>query len=126
RREALEQASLAHERRELLEREQAERKRAEFAEERQRRLSTQTLAGIGDAVIATDEHGRVTFMNPVAEQLTGCSLMNAKESSLGEVFKIVNEKTGQAMDSPLETVLREGVVAGLSNHTMLIARDGRR
>ncbi|MFL6336197.1 MAG: PAS domain S-box protein [Pyrinomonadaceae bacterium] len=84
-----------------------------------------TLRSIGDAVIATDNTGRVRFMNPVAERLTGWPLAEAEGRPLGEVFKIVNEVTRREVESPAEKVLREGQIVGLANHTVLIARDGR-
>jgi PAS domain S-box-containing protein len=83
-----------------------------------------TLYSIGDAVITTDAHGTVVQMNPVAETLTGWSEREAQGRACAEVFKIVNEETRATALSPIERVLREGVVVGLANHTMLIARDG--
>jgi PAS domain S-box-containing protein len=88
-----------------------------------RRLSV-TLASIGDAVIATDVSGAVVFMNPVAEALTGWSQADARGLPLDRVFRIVNEVTREKVESPVEKALREGVVVGLANHTVLIARDG--
>ena len=93
--------------------------------EREVYLAT-TLASIGDGVITTDEHGRVVEMNPVAEQLTGWSGGEAAGRPLPEVFDIVDEDTGAAVDSPVDRVLRSGVIVGLANHTELIARDGNR
>ena len=87
------------------------------------RLST-TLHSIGDAVIATDATGCVTFMNPVAESLTRWTASDASGRLLPQVFHIVNEYTRQPVESPVDKVLREGVVVGLANHTALIARDG--
>ncbi|HZI19618.1 MAG TPA: PAS domain S-box protein [Pyrinomonadaceae bacterium] len=84
-----------------------------------------TLRSIGDAVIATDRHGQVRFMNPVAEQLTGWTLAEATGLPLHEVFRVINERTRQPVESPVEKVLREGMTVGLANHTVLIARDGR-
>ncbi len=93
------------------------------AEERGQRLAT-ILTSIGDAVIVTDSQGRVVFMNPVAQELTGWSQEVAAGKSLETVFAIVNESTRQTVESPVTKVLREGVVVGLANHTLLIARDG--
>lgn len=84
-----------------------------------------TLSSIGDAVIATDELLRVTFMNPVAEKLTGWTQKEAIGLPLIEIFRIINEDTRQTVDNPAAKVLRSGVVVGLANHTMLVARDGR-
>jgi len=84
-----------------------------------------TLYSIGDAVISTDMEGRVTRMNPVAERLTGWSEAEAVGRPLDEVFRIINEETRRTVESPVSRVLREGVVIGLANHTLLVARDGR-
>jgi PAS domain S-box-containing protein len=83
-----------------------------------------TLKSIGDAVISTDDAGRVSFLNPVAERLTGWTLAEAAGRPLAEVFRIVNELTREPVESPAEIVLREGRVVGLANHTVLVARDG--
>ncbi len=83
-----------------------------------------TLKAIGDAVIATDAVGRVELLNPVAEILTGWSNEEARGKLLGEVFHIVNEHTRAEVANPVTSVLKEGVVVGLANHTLLIARDG--
>src|SRR5262249_4808929 len=94
-----------------------------------RRTTEQRLGGtvrsIGDAVIATDAQGLVVFMNPVAETLTGWDVDAARGRDLPEVFRIVNAETRNAVESPAARVLREGVVVGLANHTVLLARDGR-
>jgi len=83
-----------------------------------------TLYSIGDAVIATNTSGCVTFMNPVAESLTGWSDKEAAGQPLDVIFNIINEDTRQTVESPVPKALREGVVVGLANHTLLIARDG--
>ena len=93
------------------------------AQERGEQLAA-TLTSIGDAVIVTDERGQVVFVNPVAQALTGWTQDNAVGRDLGAVFTIVNEATRHPVESPAAKVLREGVVAGLANHTLLIARDG--
>jgi len=83
-----------------------------------------TLPSLGDAVIITDTEGRVTFLNPVAESLTGWTLGGATGISLENVFKIVNQETRQTVESPTVRALRDGVIVGLANHTGLIAKDG--
>ena len=93
-------------------------------QESERRLST-TLTSIGDAVMATDNQGLVTFMNPVAQSLTGWKQQEALGKNLQDVFRIVNEITRKPVENPTTRVLREGVVVGLANHTLLIAKDGR-
>ncbi|MBI4775463.1 MAG: PAS domain S-box protein, partial [Deltaproteobacteria bacterium] len=84
-----------------------------------------TLQAIGDAVMATDSKGRVDLMNPVAETLTGWKQEEARDRSINEVFRIINEGTRSIVEDPVARVLREGIVVGLANHTLLIARDGR-
>jgi PAS domain S-box-containing protein len=84
-----------------------------------------TLASIGDAVIATDKEGRVTFMNSVAEQLTGWTVPEAMGVPLEAMFKIRNEITRQPVENPVARVLREGAVVGLANHTVLIAKNAK-
>src|SRR5438105_4897455 len=83
-----------------------------------------TLTSIGDAVVATDEHGRVKLMNRVAESLTGWSEGDARGRALADVFVIVNEHSRRPAVNPADTVLRERTVAGLANNTILIAKDG--
>jgi len=97
-----------------------------WAEERlheQREWLRVTLDSIGDAVIATDTDGRVTFLNHVAEALTGWTGAEASGRPLREVFRIVNEASRLPVESPADKALRGGQVAGLANHTLLIARD---
>ena len=84
-----------------------------------------TLSSIGDAVIATDDGLLITFMNPAAEALTCWAATEAMGRPLVEVFRIINEDTRRTVDNPAAKVLRSGVVAGLANHTLLLARDGR-
>ena len=103
-----------------------------YKHEMERRLKesqqwlTTTLKSIGDAVIATDINGCVIFMNPIAESLTGWKQKEASGKHLKKVFNIINEKTGKQVDDPVTRVLREGIVVGLANHTLLISKDGTR
>ena len=83
-----------------------------------------TLQSIGDAVIATDAKGFIVYMNPVAVRLTRWSEEEAQGVACAEVFRIVNETTRKETESPVTKVLRDGMIAGLANHTILIARDG--
>jgi PAS domain S-box-containing protein len=83
-----------------------------------------TLASIGDAVIATDRDGRMTFMNSAAEHLTGWKTRQALGVPLDEAFKIVNEFSRKTAENPVNKVLQEGKVVGLANHTVLISKDG--
>ena len=84
-----------------------------------------TLRSIGDAVITTDTEGLVTYINEVAESLTGWSHTEALGQPLERVFNIVNEITRQPVENPATRALREGAVVGLANHTVLITKDGR-
>ncbi|HWB80205.1 MAG TPA: PAS domain S-box protein [Nannocystaceae bacterium] len=85
-----------------------------------------TLESIGDAVIATDEHGKVLLLNRVAETLTGFPKAEAIGRPLAEIFDISNELTGLRAPNPVERVIAEGKVIGLANHTVLVAKDGTR
>lgn len=84
-----------------------------------------TLDSIGDAVIATDTEAHITRMNPIAEQLTGWSLKEAKGRKIQEVFKIHNAVTKAKAENPVFKVLQKGNVVGLANHTVLVAKDGK-
>jgi PAS domain S-box-containing protein len=95
----------------------------EIAEHRERLRVT--LSSIGDAVMATDPVGRVSYLNPVAEQLTGWSSEEAAGRALEEVFRIVNEESRCTVENPVTKVLRDGQVVGLANHSVLISRDGK-
>jgi len=83
-----------------------------------------TLNSIGDAVIATDAEGKVTRMNPVAEQLTGWTQQEAKGQSLKIIFPIINASTREPIENPVDKVISTGETVYLSNHTTLISRDG--
>ncbi len=99
-----------------------------FRSEVEKRLSQEetrvTLYSIGDGVITTDREGRITRMNPTAEQLTGWIEVDAMGLPSEQVFKIVNEDTRATVESPIQRVLEIGEIVGLANHTLLIARDG--
>jgi PAS domain S-box-containing protein len=107
----------------LLKRSGQTRRRAAGLIYGQQQLIQATLASIGDAVIATDSAGRVTFLNRVAQELTRWTAEEAAGSPLETVFHIVNEQTRQPVENPVQKVLREGKVVGLANHTVLIAKD---
>ena len=92
--------------------------------QRESDLFSTTLASIGDCVIVTDAAGRITFMNSVAEEVTGWCIAEAKNRPLREIFRIVNEETRKAVDDPVEKVIRDGAVVALANHTILIRKDG--
>jgi PAS domain S-box-containing protein len=84
-----------------------------------------TLNSIGDAVISTDIKGMITGMNPVAIELTGWTEEEVLGKPLNEVFNIVNELTREQVENPVDKVLKEGLIVGLANHTILISKDGR-
>ncbi len=109
-----------------LEREALRRIAAEEAERERQLWFEITLASIGDGVVATDAEGKVTFMNTVASELTGWRVADARGLALHDVFHIVNEQTGAQAENPIDRVIKEGVIVGLANHTLLISRDGRR
>lgn len=102
-----------------------ERKQAEEELRRSREWLRVTLTSIGDAVLATDTNGLVTFLNPVAARLTGW----AREAALGrpvpDIFKTIDETTRQEAEDIVRRVLREGRVVSIANHSALVTRDGR-
>ena len=102
----------------------AEAARRDVELKRQKDLLAVTLSSIGDCVIVTDQAGRVTFMNQVAEEVTGWKLHEANGRPSTEIFHIVNEETRQPVESPVEKVMKEGVIVGLANHTILIRKNG--
>jgi PAS domain S-box-containing protein len=83
-----------------------------------------TLGSIGDGVIATDRDGNITFLNSVAESLTGWSQKEATGQPMEKVFPIVNESTRASVVNPVRKVLKTQEVVSLANHTVLIAKDG--
>ncbi|MFN5948775.1 MAG: PAS domain-containing protein, partial [Pirellulaceae bacterium] len=83
-----------------------------------------TLSSIGDGVITCDTSGNVTFLNPVAQNLTGWSQDEAVGVPLVTVFNIINQDTRRTVENPATRALREGVIVGLANHTLLISKDG--
>ena len=90
----------------------------------QREVFRVTLRSIGDAVLTTDTEGRITYINEVAQSLTGWSYTDALGQPLERVFHIINEVTLKPVESPATRALREGIVVGLANHTVLIKKDG--
>ena len=86
---------------------------------------TATLGSIGEAVIATDNEARVTFLNPVAAALTGWPVEEAIGQPIGNVLTLINEKSGMTADNEVLRVLKEKLVLSVSNHVELVTRDGR-
>ncbi len=102
-----------------------ERKKAETAVFQAKERAQVTLQSIGDAVITTDSEGRIDYMNPVAESLTGWESRESQGQKIGEVLTVINDLTREAAESPLVRCLREGQVLGLSEHTVLVSRRGQ-
>src|SRR5271157_2402957 len=91
--------------------------------QQQREWFQVTLSSIGDAVITTDALGAVTFLNPVAEAMTGWTSADAAGVPLSNIFSIIDEFTGVAVEHPVKTVLREGRIVRIANAS-LVRRDG--
>jgi PAS domain S-box-containing protein len=89
-----------------------------------RRLLVSTLCSMGDAVLATDERGSITFLNPVAETLTGWPAEEARGKAVGDVMRLVDEKTHEAIESPLTRVLRESIAVSVPERQVLVSRSG--
>ena len=102
-----------------------ERKQAEEELRQQREWLRVTLSSIGDAVIASDTEGRITFLNPVAVTLTGWQSEEALGQPIQSVFRIINEKTRKPAEDLAARVLHEKRVVALANDTALVTRDGR-
>jgi PAS domain S-box-containing protein len=109
----------------LLSRELSERTRVQAALTKSEKWLSTTLGSIGDAVIATDMNGAITFMNFVAQSLTGWNVEEAQGKSMDLVFDIVNKDTRRPVENPVKKVFREGKVVGLADHTLLISKKGR-
>jgi PAS domain S-box-containing protein len=93
--------------------------------ESERWFST-TLKSIGDAVIATDKNAKVTFMNSVAEKMTGWIEKDVKQKPLTKVITIVNEQTGKVEENPAIKALRDNEIVEFSNHRILKTKDGQK
>jgi two-component system, cell cycle sensor histidine kinase and response regulator CckA len=88
------------------------------------RWMTSTMRSVGDALIATDLAGRVTYLNPMAERLAGVSFHEATGMEFETVFPLI-DRHGDTIEGPVRQVLREGLVVGLAEGTRLVRRDGR-
>ncbi|HKE20843.1 MAG TPA: ATP-binding protein [Bryobacteraceae bacterium] len=88
-----------------------------------RQLLSSTLSSIADAVLATDRDGRITFLNPVAETLTGWPREEARGKKAGEVLRLVDEKTHEPVENPFNRALQDRAVAALSG-AALVSRTG--
>ncbi|WP_282281399.1 EAL domain-containing protein [Pseudomonas sp. PS02302] len=85
-----------------------------------------TLASIADAVLTTDMDGRILFLNPVAEQLTGWSLADAQGRPHEEVFRIHDSQSDEVLPSPVTRCLREQTITSLDEGAVLLSRQGER
>ncbi|MDM8515053.1 PAS domain S-box protein [Desulfobacterales bacterium HSG16] len=101
-----------------------ELKQAEIALSQEKERLHVTLRSIGDGVITSDTNGRVTLINKIGEKLTGWTQVEAIGKDIKEVFNIINTKTRQKCENPVEKVLEAKTIIGLANHTNLISRDG--
>jgi PAS domain S-box-containing protein len=86
---------------------------------------TAVLGSIGEAVIATDSQGRITFLNPVAAALTGWQAEEALNQPIGNVLKLINEESGMTADNEVFHVLKDKQILAVANHVDLVTRDGR-
>ena len=102
-----------------------ERKKAETAVFQAKERAQVTLQSIGDAVITTDSEGRIDYMNPVAESLTGWENREAQSQLIEDVFTVVDEATHEANESPVMRCLRDGQALGLAEHTVSVKRRGQ-
>ena len=89
-----------------------------------RRMLAGTLASIGDAVVVTDKHGRITFLNPVAESLTGWTAAEARGKAAEDVLRLLDANTRQTIDNPLTRALVDRTVVTAPEHIVLISRSG--
>jgi diguanylate cyclase (GGDEF)-like protein/PAS domain S-box-containing protein len=102
----------------------SERRRVQEELAQQHELMRVTLKSIGDAVITTDVCGTVTWLNPVAERMTGWLAGEAQGRPLSQVFNIVDETTRSPAENPVTICSMQGKVTGLANDTLLLSRDG--
>jgi PAS domain S-box-containing protein len=89
-----------------------------------RRLFSSTLSSIADAVLATDRDGRITFVNPIAETLTGWPQADARGQPAGKVLRLVDDRTREPMENPLARSLRDRTMVAVGEHTVLVSRTG--
>ncbi|MGV1100831.1 PAS domain-containing hybrid sensor histidine kinase/response regulator [Thiovibrio sp. JS02] len=83
-----------------------------------------TMRSLGDGLIVTDTRGKVTYLNPIAEHLTGWPQEEAQGEDIEKVFHIINETTRQPAEHPVRQVIKKKYIVGLANHTLLLSRDG--
>ena len=83
-----------------------------------------TLASIGDGTIATDKHGCITFINAVAEHLTGWQQSDALGASAESVLRLIHAETREAIENPLLQAIRQGASVSISEHCVLQTKNG--
>jgi diguanylate cyclase (GGDEF)-like protein/PAS domain S-box-containing protein len=101
-----------------------QRKQAEQDLFKEKQQAIVTLQSIGDGVITTDMDSKVTYLNPIAEKMTGWKLDEAKGKPILEVFRILNESTRKLASNPVDVVLAHGTVCGIANHTIVVSKTG--
>jgi diguanylate cyclase (GGDEF)-like protein/PAS domain S-box-containing protein len=102
-----------------------QRKLAEQNLYKEKQQALVTLESIGDGVITTDMESKVTYLNPIAEKMTGWQLEEAKGRPILEVFRILNESTRKLAPNPVDVVLAHGSVCGIANHTIVVSKTGQ-
>ena len=100
-----------------------ERLRVEYALHKEKEQLQVTLQSIKEAVITTDVQGRVTYLNPIAEQLTGWKNEEAKGKFTTQLYTIIDELTGKRLEDPVAFCLRKDVTGSVGIHNVLINRD---
>ncbi|MDN5276526.1 MAG: diguanylate cyclase [Clostridiales bacterium] len=85
-----------------------------------------TLLSIGEGVVTTDQAGRISMLNPAAQRITGWSEDEVKGKPFDEVFKLINEDTGEMVENPIAEALRTGSTVSLDKHTALVTKEGCR
>ena len=101
-----------------------ERKAVEDALYVEKERAQVTLNSIGDAVLCTDIYGNVTYLNLVAEAMTGWHREEATGKPLGEVFRIIDGATRKGAQDPMEMAVQQNRTVGLTENCVLIRRDG--
>lgn len=97
---------------------------SEQALQRQKDQAEVTLHSIGDAVITTDPNGRIEYMNPIAEDLLGCSLSEIRGTPLGKIMRLVDEDSGALLANPVDLCLASGERIAEGSHKLLLRHDG--
>jgi diguanylate cyclase (GGDEF)-like protein/PAS domain S-box-containing protein len=101
-----------------------QRKAAERALFNEKERAQVTLQSIGDAVVTTDAHGIIEYLNPVAEQLTGWESREAQGLPIASIVTLADETTGETVVNPVSRCLEEGRIVSVTDNLVLVARDG--